>query len=116
MVALPRCDELRRSINSPKYEAMFIFYFRWEIREDLRLAGEINALCARLTPIIDERKNSVDELDVLVGRSVPDKMDEFIKGVQGKDIPNLIKLQILGRKFELRAREKTFSSRSSKET
>ncbi|GJV66480.1 hypothetical protein Tco_1481989 [Tanacetum coccineum] len=39
--------------------------------EDLRLAREINALCARVTAIIDERENFVDELDILVGRSVP---------------------------------------------
>nr|GEU96221.1 hypothetical protein [Tanacetum cinerariifolium] len=74
--------------------------------EDLRLAREINALCARVTIIVDERENFVDELDVLVGRSVPDKMAEFIKQVHGKDIPNLMKLQILKRKFELRAQEK----------
>nr|GFD26267.1 hypothetical protein [Tanacetum cinerariifolium] len=30
----------------------------------------------------------------------------FIKQVQGKDIPNLMKLQILGREFELRAQVK----------
>ncbi|GJR26838.1 hypothetical protein Tco_1103070 [Tanacetum coccineum] len=34
------------------------------------------------------------------------KMAEFMKETQGKDIPNLMKLQILGREFELRAREK----------
>nr|GEW14755.1 hypothetical protein [Tanacetum cinerariifolium] len=79
---------------------------RRAISEDLRLAREINALCARLTAVIDERENFVDELDVLVGRSVPEKMAEFMKESQGKVILNLIKLQILGREFELRAREK----------
>ncbi|GJU93435.1 hypothetical protein Tco_1318191, partial [Tanacetum coccineum] len=39
-----------------------------EISEDLRLAREINSLCARVTAIIDERENFVDELDILVGR------------------------------------------------
>ncbi|GJT60746.1 hypothetical protein Tco_1004279 [Tanacetum coccineum] len=47
----------------------------------------------------------VDELDILEGRSVPGKMVEFMKQLQGKDILNLMKLQILGRKFEPRARE-----------
>ncbi|GJZ90659.1 hypothetical protein Tco_0662586, partial [Tanacetum coccineum] len=46
--------------------------------EELILAREINALCARLTAIVDERENFADELDIL----------------------------ILRREFELRAREK----------
>ncbi|GKB48857.1 hypothetical protein Tco_0899610 [Tanacetum coccineum] len=39
-----------------------------EISEDLRLAREINALCARVTAIVDEGENFVDELDILAGR------------------------------------------------
>ncbi|GJV64923.1 hypothetical protein Tco_1475751 [Tanacetum coccineum] len=77
-----------------------------EISEDLRLSREINALCARLTGIVDERERFVDELDRLIGRSVPERMAEFMKQVQGKDMPSRLKLQILSRKFELRAREK----------
>nr|GEV65743.1 putative reverse transcriptase domain-containing protein [Tanacetum cinerariifolium] len=77
-----------------------------EIAEDLRLAREINALCARLIDVIDERENFKDELDVVAGRRVPEKMVEFMGVVQGKDIMNLMKLHILGREFELRAREK----------
>ncbi|GJT21219.1 hypothetical protein Tco_0891156 [Tanacetum coccineum] len=46
------------------------------------------------------------DLDVLVSIFVPGKMGEFMKESQGKDIPNLMKLQILGREFELRAQEK----------
>ncbi|GJT43410.1 hypothetical protein Tco_0952125 [Tanacetum coccineum] len=79
---------------------------KMEISEDLRLAREINALCARVTAIVDEGENFVDELDILAGRSVSGKMAEFMKQVQGKYIPNLMKLQIFGREFELRAREK----------
>ncbi|GJS29778.1 hypothetical protein Tco_0490398 [Tanacetum coccineum] len=106
MATLPICDELCISVNSPDWEPMFILRCQREITEDLRLAREINALCARVTAIVDERDNFVDELDILVGRSVPDKMAEFIKQTQGKDILNLMKLQILGREFEFRAREK----------
>nr|GEY13135.1 hypothetical protein [Tanacetum cinerariifolium] len=69
----------------------------------LRLVGEINALCVGLTTVIDEKENFFDELNVMVGMSVPEKMAEFMKGVQDKDIPNPMKLQILGREFELRA-------------
>ncbi|GJX35758.1 hypothetical protein Tco_0247315 [Tanacetum coccineum] len=36
-----------------------------EISEDLRLTIEINALCARVTAIVDERDTFVDELDIL---------------------------------------------------
>ncbi|GKA84807.1 hypothetical protein Tco_0806461 [Tanacetum coccineum] len=68
MAALPICDELRHVVNSPEWDAMFIFYCRRAISEDLRLAKDINVLCARLITIIDERENFVDELDVLILR------------------------------------------------
>ncbi|GKB65375.1 hypothetical protein Tco_0921561 [Tanacetum coccineum] len=106
MAALPICDELRISVNSPDWEPQFILRCRREISEDLRLAREINALCVRATAIVDERESFVDELDMLAGRPVPGKMDEFMRQVQGKDIPNLMKLQILGMEFELMAQEK----------
>ncbi|GJU79330.1 retrotransposon protein, putative, ty1-copia subclass [Tanacetum coccineum] len=77
-----------------------------EISIDLRLTREINALCDRLTAVVDEREAFVDELDMLAGKYVPSKMVGFTKQVQNKDIPNLMKLQILGREFELRAQEK----------
>nr|GEX10666.1 putative reverse transcriptase domain-containing protein [Tanacetum cinerariifolium] len=90
--------------------ALFMIYLIFahsrEINEDLQLKREINALYARLIGIIDEKENFVDELDMLVRRSVPEKMAEFMKQVQGKDISILMKLQILRREFELRAREK----------
>ncbi|GKC28050.1 hypothetical protein Tco_1035344, partial [Tanacetum coccineum] len=63
-------------------------------------------LCARLTAIVDRRDMFVDELDMLAGRHVPDKMADFMKEIQSKDIPNLLQLQILGREFQLRAQEK----------
>nr|GEV59343.1 hypothetical protein [Tanacetum cinerariifolium] len=73
----------------------------------LKLSGyEINALCARLTVIVDERVNFVDELDMLAQEFVPVKMAELMKKIHDKDIRNFMKLQILGREFELRAREK----------
>ncbi|GKF70713.1 hypothetical protein Tco_0203770 [Tanacetum coccineum] len=100
MAALPICDELRISANSADWEPMFILRCRREINEDVALAREIYALCARLTGIVDERENFNDELDMLVGRFVQDKMAEFMKQVQGKDILNLMKLQILKREFE----------------
>nr|GEZ16456.1 hypothetical protein [Tanacetum cinerariifolium] len=87
-------------------ESMFILHCHMDISKDLRLAREINALCARVTTIIDERENLVGELDILVGRSIPGKMAEFMKQVQGNDIPNLMKMKILRREFELRAQEK----------
>nr|GEX02414.1 hypothetical protein [Tanacetum cinerariifolium]GEX02418.1 hypothetical protein [Tanacetum cinerariifolium] len=87
-------------------EEMEAAYIEREINEDLRLARDINALCARVTAIIDQREMFVDELDMLAGRHVPDKMADFMNQVQGKDILNLMKLQILEREFELRAQEK----------
>ncbi|GJX35235.1 hypothetical protein Tco_0246792 [Tanacetum coccineum] len=68
MAALPRCDELLRAINSPKWEAMFILYCRMAINEDQRLAREINVLCMELTVVMEEKDNFVDELDVLILR------------------------------------------------
>ncbi|GKC38752.1 hypothetical protein Tco_1051136 [Tanacetum coccineum] len=106
MAALPICDELRRSVGKSDWESQFILRCRREISEDLRLAREIDALCMRLTAIVDEREVFADELDMLAGKYVPDKMVKFTKQVQNKDVPNLMKLQILGREFELRAQEK----------
>nr|GEW55542.1 hypothetical protein [Tanacetum cinerariifolium] len=62
-------------------------------------------------PICIELHRSVNlafigELELLAYKFVPGKMAEFMKEIQDKDIPNLMKLQILGREFELRVREK----------
>ncbi|GKA52156.1 hypothetical protein Tco_0745352, partial [Tanacetum coccineum] len=54
----------------------------------------------------DERVNFVNELDMLEPKFVPGKMAEFTKEIQDKDIQNLMKLQIIHAKFELRVREK----------
>nr|GEX42630.1 hypothetical protein [Tanacetum cinerariifolium] len=83
-----------------------------EISQDLRLAREINALCDRLTDVVDEREAFANKLDMLAGKYVLGKMVEFSKQIQSKDIPNLMKLQILGREFELRAQEKELLLRS----
>ncbi|GJW82768.1 hypothetical protein Tco_0155913 [Tanacetum coccineum] len=55
------------------------------IGEDLRLAREINALCAGLTAVMEERDSFVDELGLLVDRFVPEEMAEFLKESQEKD-------------------------------
>ncbi|GKB38866.1 hypothetical protein Tco_0883808 [Tanacetum coccineum] len=73
---------------------------------DIRLARQINALCDTLANVIDGRWTFVGELEMLAYKSMPGKMAEFMKEMQEKYIPNLMKLQILGRKFELRARKK----------
>ncbi|GJX17325.1 putative reverse transcriptase domain-containing protein [Tanacetum coccineum] len=69
----------------------------------LELAKEINGLCAGLTIVIEEREHFINELDVLVDRFVLEKTAEFLKETHGKDTKKLMKLQILGREFELRA-------------
>ncbi|GJV28915.1 hypothetical protein Tco_1385363 [Tanacetum coccineum] len=115
MAALAICDELRRSVGTSNWEPQFILRCRREINKDLRLAREINALCMRLTAIVDEREVFADELDMLAGKYVLDKMAEFTKQVQNKDVLNLMKLQILGREFELRAHEKELFIKKLKE-
>nr|GEW18011.1 hypothetical protein [Tanacetum cinerariifolium] len=77
MAALPICDELCQTVNSSDWEVMFILCCCRKIAKDLRLAREINALFAHLTAIIDERENFKDELNVLAGRRMPEKMVEF---------------------------------------
>nr|GEU93757.1 hypothetical protein [Tanacetum cinerariifolium] len=104
--ALLISDELHRSVSSSEWKPQFIRRCNREISNDVRLGTEINALCARLNVIVDERVNFVDELDMLAQEFVPVKMAEFMKQIQDKDIRNLMTLQILGREFELRAREK----------
>ncbi|GJR64447.1 hypothetical protein Tco_0010512 [Tanacetum coccineum] len=90
----------------PPEEPQFIYYCERAKLDDIRLTRQINALCDTLTYVIDGRWSFVGELDMLAYKFVPGKMMEFMKEMQDKDIPNLMKLQILGREFELRAREK----------
>ncbi|GKE34919.1 hypothetical protein Tco_1454241 [Tanacetum coccineum] len=106
MAALPICDELRRSVNSSDYEPQFILRCHREISNDMRMSTKINALCDRLTVIVDERVNFVNELNMLPPEFVPVKMAELMKQIQDKDIRNLMKLQTLGKEFELRGQEK----------
>ncbi|GJR68310.1 hypothetical protein Tco_0014375 [Tanacetum coccineum] len=84
----------------------FIYYCERSKLDDIRLARQINVLCDTLTTVIDERWSFVGELEMLAYKFVSGKMAEFMKEMQDKDILNLMKLQILGREFELRAREK----------
>ncbi|GJW62865.1 hypothetical protein Tco_0112200 [Tanacetum coccineum] len=43
MTALPVCDELRHSVNSPDWEPRFIYYCERAKLDDIRLARQINA-------------------------------------------------------------------------
>nr|GFB43585.1 hypothetical protein [Tanacetum cinerariifolium] len=70
------------------------------------LVRKINALCDTLTTVIDGRWPFIMKLEVLSYKFVPGNMVEFMKEIQDKDVPNLMKLQILGKEFELRDREK----------
>ncbi|GJW67478.1 hypothetical protein Tco_0121902 [Tanacetum coccineum] len=106
MATMPRYDELRKAACSLEWEDMFILYCRRAIVEDSRLAREINALCDGLTAVIEERELFIGELETLLDGFVPDKMCEFLKETQAKDMDKLMKLQILGREFEIRALEK----------
>ncbi|GKE41994.1 hypothetical protein Tco_1469278 [Tanacetum coccineum] len=103
MAALPRYDELRRAACSLEWEDMFILYCRRAITEDIRLAREINGMCDGLTAVIEERELFIGELDTLVDKFMSEKMCEFLKEMQAKDTNKLMKLQILGREFEIRA-------------
>nr|GEV18459.1 reverse transcriptase domain-containing protein [Tanacetum cinerariifolium] len=87
-------------------EDMGILYCHRAVVEDLDLAREIDGLCAGLIACIEEREYFIDELDVLVDELVSEKMSEFIKETQEKDRNRLMKLQILGREFDLRAVKK----------
>ncbi|GJU36781.1 hypothetical protein Tco_1185135 [Tanacetum coccineum] len=87
-------------------EPQFILNCQRAIGEDQRLAWQINALCDALTNVIKQRENFVAELDMLVTNFVPGKMAEFMKETLNKDVPNLLKLHICGREFEMRARDK----------
>ncbi|GKD71112.1 hypothetical protein Tco_1325202, partial [Tanacetum coccineum] len=93
-------------VSSPDWEPQFILYCERAKSDDVRLARQINTLCDTLTDVIDRRWGFVGELDMLAYKFVLGKMVEFMKETQDKDILNLMKLQILGREFELRACEK----------
>ncbi|GJS09977.1 hypothetical protein Tco_0366773, partial [Tanacetum coccineum] len=87
-------------------EDMFILYCRRAVIEDSSLASEINELCAGLTAHIEEREYFIDKLDSVSDIFMPEKMAGFLKETQEKDRNRLMRLQILGREFELRADEK----------
>ncbi|GKE41778.1 hypothetical protein Tco_1469062, partial [Tanacetum coccineum] len=106
MAKLPRCHELRWSCCSKEWEDMFILYCRRAVAEDGSLTMEINRLCDRLTARIEEREYFIDELGTLADIFVLEKMAEFLKETQDKYRNRLMRLQILGREFELRAAEK----------
>nr|GFC49512.1 hypothetical protein [Tanacetum cinerariifolium] len=78
-------------------EPQFIYYCERSKLDDIRLARQINALYDTLTTVIDGRWPFITGLEVLSYKFVPGKMVEFIKEIQDKDVPNLMKLQILGR-------------------
>ncbi|GJR00757.1 hypothetical protein Tco_0523741 [Tanacetum coccineum] len=65
MASLPRCDELRESVKSSKWEDMFILYYRRAVVEDLRLARIVNSMF------------------------VLRKTAEFIRETSGKDSENM---------------------------
>ncbi|GKB08776.1 hypothetical protein Tco_0837088 [Tanacetum coccineum] len=71
MAALSICDELRRSVNSPDWSPHFIYYCKKEPSLTWSFVGV---------------------LEMLAYKFVPGKMAEFMKEMQDKDIPNLMKL------------------------
>ncbi|GJR98477.1 hypothetical protein Tco_0270651 [Tanacetum coccineum] len=85
---------------------MFILYCHRDVVEDSSLASEINGLCVGLTARIEEREYFIDDLDSVLDIFMPEKMAEFFKQTREKDRNRLMRLQILGREFELRADEK----------
>nr|GEV86075.1 endoglucanase 25-like [Tanacetum cinerariifolium] len=70
--------------------------------EKEKLPRSFNVLYSEPQFILCCRREITDDLRL----HVPDKMAEFMKQGQGKDISNLMKLQILRRDFEMRAQEK----------
>nr|GEX21235.1 hypothetical protein [Tanacetum cinerariifolium] len=100
MTSLVKCAELKDRVGGWEWADMMALYcvdavvktaeflndalwkderrLQREIIEDLRPAREINALRARVTAIVDQREMFVDELDMLAGRHVPDKMADFM--------------------------------------
>ncbi|GJS39083.1 hypothetical protein Tco_0564126 [Tanacetum coccineum] len=87
----PCLRRLLEVVDKEGFGAQFIYYERAKL-DDIRLARQINALCDTLTNVIDGRWTFVGELDMLAYKFVPGKMAEFMKEMQDKDIPNLIKL------------------------
>ncbi|GJZ66657.1 hypothetical protein Tco_0623353 [Tanacetum coccineum] len=105
---MSRCLISGLGINDAAHiqESQFILWCNREKLEDVRLARKINALCMRVTAIVDERVKFVNEMDMLEPKLVPRKMAEFMKEIHDKDIRNLMKLKIISGEFELRVREK----------
>nr|GEW16985.1 hypothetical protein [Tanacetum cinerariifolium] len=94
-----KLDDVQREAEEKVHE---IEFFVGKLMRDARDGdkGAIVKLCGY-------GESFIGELDMLAYKFVRRKMGEFMKETHGKDIMNLMKLQILGREFELRAREKS---------
>ncbi|GJX93468.1 ALP1-like protein [Tanacetum coccineum] len=99
-------SEFARCIGVLLQEMVAAYDDRVDFIRELEAVPGIAAAVKTAEFLNDALESFVDELDMLAGRHVPGKMPEFMRRVQGKDIPNLMKLQILEREFELRAQEK----------
>nr|GEU38628.1 hypothetical protein [Tanacetum cinerariifolium] len=132
MAWLPKCEELERDFGGRNWLDMMIVYFDEYAYEQREFVRRFNGLISEMNEACPDRMAFVQELRSVAGESVPakivvfleemmnkqgsrewqladlvreGKMTEFMKEMQDKDIQNLMKLQILGREFELRARE-----------
>ncbi|GKE48247.1 hypothetical protein Tco_1479505 [Tanacetum coccineum] len=135
MDGLPMCAELEMAVGSPKWLDMMVLYCRKAASEDWEVAFHFNRLRGDRVVGFKDRMAFVHELESVEGVSVAVKTDvflkemmekedktnagshflegdalikmaEFLKDTQDKDTDKLMKLQVLGRAFELRACEK----------
>nr|GEZ49281.1 hypothetical protein [Tanacetum cinerariifolium] len=131
IMSLTKCMALKERVSDWEWADMMALYCQNAIEEDSKFARRVGVLLKEMEVVYKERKDEkrlqrlcklrmdadlmdydkekemfVNELDMLAERHVPDKIANFIKQIQGKYIPNLMKLQILGREFELKAQEK----------
>ncbi|GJV28188.1 hypothetical protein Tco_1384636 [Tanacetum coccineum] len=120
MASLPKCGALRDAVSGWDWVAIMVLYCQISIAEDHDFARRMNQLLQEMVVAYDDKVDFIQELEAVPGvdatgktdeflkenLSVPGKMAEFMKQVQGKDILNLMKLQILQREFNPRAQEK----------
>nr|GEY70996.1 reverse transcriptase domain-containing protein [Tanacetum cinerariifolium] len=117
IMSLTKCMALKERVSDWEWADMMALYCQNAVEEDSKFARRVGVLLKEMEAVYKERVDFikeleaviemfVDELDMLAERHVPDKIANFIKQIQGKYIPNLMKLQILGREFELKAQEK----------
>lgn len=103
MSRYPKCDQLRAQANSRSWSEILVCYCRQSSIENIQIAQQLNAVCARLAGVKRERCALILELET-VGNTYAQKTAEYLREVEAKDEEKVTQMRILVAELELNAR------------